>query len=604
MTPKQGGFFCELRCKVVISLAWIESEKRFIGREERQEQIDVLEEYLSTVDIDSLDDDDLAELAAIHQEYERLKRVHRAEVDLLYFCWEYFSEKGNPDNPGNWEGFDLERPEDAAAFHKEICADMDHVSNVEKNAHIVRAAPRGHAKSTYLSKGFPIREICFRKRKFIIAISITPDVAMKNIEWISLQLKHNKKLREDFGPLLSVKKNENPRDNSEAFIAWQETADGEHKMLTLIEASSTGKALRGKNWNGVRPDLIVCDDLEDLKENCGTEEARTKLKDWFNSVVLPLGDPKGKRTAIVLMGTTVHHDALLMDLLYRRADFKSKLYKAIIKEPERLDLWEQCREIYQQHENPNRLEEAKAFYEANKEDMEKGAKLLWPEAQDLWKLYRFKWDRGSKAFNTELMNNPVDEESMVFNPKNFTYWNRKDPNRQFDNGRYYIGMGIDFAMGKERGDFSAIEVVARAKDFDVTYVIDSYIERIHPDKFLDIIVEKVLKYQPDVVAVETQHAQEFFAFHLKQRLMAIGYPVHTRVKEVKQKTRKELRIEAMLPDIQAGKIQFDDRHYRLLEQFELYGTNSHDDGPDALAEAVNAVRQSIPVQLQVKPFWL
>ena len=585
-------------------MAWMAGSKEWVGRDERQDMIDTLEAYLKQIDIDDLDEDGLLEMFEYKKELDRLKRIHRAEVDLMYFAWEYFSENGNPGNPGNWEGFDIDSPEDAAQFHKEICADMDEVSNKVKNAQIVRAAPRGHAKSTYLSKGFPIREICFRKRKFIIAISITPDVAMKNIEWISLQLKHNKKLREDFGPLLSIKKNENPRDNSEAFIAWHEDINGEQKMLTLIEASSTGKALRGKNWNGFRPDLIVCDDLEDLKENAGTEEQRTKLKDWFNSVVLPLGDPQGKRTAIVLMGTTVHHDSLLMDLLYRRGDFKSKLYKSIIKEPDRLDLWGKCQEIYQDHDNPNRLEDAKAFYEEHKEEMNKGAVLLWPESKDLWTLYRVKWDRGSKAFNTEYQNNPVDEESMIFNPKQFTYWDKKDPSRRFHHSEYFFGMGIDFAMGKERGDFSALQTVARSKMGEVTYVYDSYIERIHPDQFLDVIVDKVIDIQPDVIAVESQHAQEFFSYHLKQRLIAVGYPVHTRLKEVKQKSRKELRIESLLPDIQTGRLQFCSRHTRLIEQFELYGTNSHDDGPDATQMAVEAVRQSIPVTIEEKPYWI
>jgi predicted phage terminase large subunit-like protein len=589
------------RCK---HMAWIKSEKRWVDREERQEMINTLEEYLELVDIDNATPEELEEVAKMMDELARLKRVHRAEEDLLYFSWEYFSEKGNPGNPGNWEGFDLECPEDAAEFHKEICHDMDEVSNKKKNAKIVRAAPRGHAKSTYLSKAFPIREVCFRKRKFIIAISITPDIAMKNIEWISLQLKHNKKLREDFGPLLNPKKQENPRDNSESFIAWHEDKNGEQKLLTLVEASSTGKALRGKNWNGSRPDLIVCDDLEDLKENAGTQEQREKLKDWFNSVVLPLGDPKGKRTAIVLMGTTVHHDCLLMDLLYRRGDFEPKVYRSIIKEPERLDLWELCRKIYQDHENPNRLNDAKEFYKKHKEEMDKGAILLWPESKDLWTLYQIKWDLGTKAFNTEYQNNPIDEDSMIFNPKSFTYWDNKDPGKTFKHSQYHIGFGIDFAMGKERGDFSAISVVARNKETGVIYVVDSYVERIHPDKFLDVIVERVLKWQPDVIAVEAQHAQEFFSFHLKQKLQAVGYPAHTRVKEVKQKARKELRIEALLPDIQSGKIQFNTRHHRLLEQFELYGTNSHDDAPDSLEMAITAVRQSVPVVIEDKPFWM
>src|SRR5690606_39602102 len=86
-------------------LAWIESEKRWMDREERQEVIDTLEEYLTAIDPDAMTEDELEEVAEIYNEYERLKRIHRAEVDLLYFAWEYFSEKGNPGNPGNWEGF-------------------------------------------------------------------------------------------------------------------------------------------------------------------------------------------------------------------------------------------------------------------------------------------------------------------------------------------------------------------------------------------------------------------------------------------------------------------------------------------------------------------
>ncbi|SHF37214.1 hypothetical protein SAMN05444392_11812 [Seinonella peptonophila] len=292
-------------------MAWIDSEKRFVNRKEREEMIQTLTNYINSVDINQLDDEELFELQEYLTELTRLKRIHKAEVDLLYFCWEYFSETQNPDNAGNWEGFELDSPEDAAEFHKEICRDMDLVSNKKPNLKICRAAPRGHAKSTYLSKGFPIREILFRKRKYIIIISITPDVASKNLEWIALQLKHNEKLRADFGELLSSKKQENPRDSSERFVAWYPIPEHNQKLLTLCEAASTGQALRGRNWNGVRPDLIICDDLED-SDNTNTEELRAKLKDWFSKVVVPLGDPAGRKTGLIYMGTTVHPDCLLI----------------------------------------------------------------------------------------------------------------------------------------------------------------------------------------------------------------------------------------------------------------------------------------------------
>lgn len=584
-------------------MAWLAEEQTWLNRRERRERIDTLSEYVNSISIDDLDSDGLLEMDKLAEELKRLKRIHRAEVDLLYFAWEYFSEKGNPGNSGNWEGFDIDSPEYAADFHKEICKDMDNVSQNRPNAQIVRAAPRGHAKSTYLSKAFPCREICFRKRKYIITLSITPDVAVKNLEWIQLQLKHNEKLRNDFGPLLAPKKQENPRDNNEAFIAWTPKGNDAQALLTLCEASSTGKALRGRNWNGVRPDLIICDDLEDA-DNTNTVELRTKLKEWFNKVVVPLGDPSGKRTAIVYMGTTVHHDCLLMDVLYKRGDFESKVYRAIRKIPKRMDMWAECEEIYK---NPDevpqkRAKDAEAYYLEHKEEMDEGAEVLWPEVQPLWKLFKWKWDNGSKAFSTEYLNNPVDEESMIFNPENFYYYDSAE--RNFKDGDYDIFMGIDFAMGKkERGDYCACITVARHKKTRTMYVADTTIIKVHPDKFLDMVVDKVVEWQPDKIAADANVAQEFLVWTLRQRLKAVNYPEHTRVKEVKSRTKKELRIEAMLPEIQSGKIQFNKRHALLLEQFEQYGTGSHDDGPDALQMATEIARKHSREIIQ-KPWWM
>jgi predicted phage terminase large subunit-like protein len=520
-------------------------------------------------------------------ELERLNRIHRCEGNLLEFSIEYFSEARNAENDGNWDGFDVTRVEEAPTFHVEITDIMNVVSTEQVNAKIAAAAPRSHAKSTYLSKAFPVHEIVYRKRRYTIIISETPAVSKANMEWIRNQLKYNRKLREDFGPLLSPKDQANITDNSEAFIAWHPEGDS-RKQIALVEAASTGQALRGRNWNGTRPDLIVCDDLEDARPggNASTPEQRSKLRDWFSQTVMPLGDPKGKRTAFVYMGTTVHFEALLIQVLYNRSDFTSKVYRAIIDQPERLDLWEQCRLIYVERENPNRLAEARAFYAENEAEMLRGSQVLWPEVQPLWKLMTWKWDNGSKAFNTEYMNNPVDEESMIFNPETFTYWN----DGEFTSDAYTIAMGVDFALGKERGDYSAVSVVAKHKDNGVTYVVDSFLERVKPDQFIDVIVDIVKKWEPDIIAAESQAAQEFFVDTLKNRLSLEGYPAGTRVKKVTHRSRKELRIETMLPDIENGTIRFNKKHSLLLEQFERYGLGAHDDGPDSLEMAISATK--------------
>ncbi|MDT2295474.1 hypothetical protein P7H15_25415 [Paenibacillus larvae] len=74
-------------------------------------------------------------------------------------------------------------------------------------------------------------------------------------------------------------------------------------MIDSIKYARLRRPQRGKLFvdetgTGVRPDLVICDDLED-KRNTNTEQLRQELFDWFTKVVVPLGDPAGKKTAII-----------------------------------------------------------------------------------------------------------------------------------------------------------------------------------------------------------------------------------------------------------------------------------------------------------------
>lgn len=584
------------------NIAWIDG--KWLNDVERAEQLRIYDEYYREVIFPTYGDDPTNwPIEAVERwvAYSRLERISRCMGDLLEFAIEYFSEARNPGNPGNWDGFDLTKKEDAAEFHREITDMMNRVSNEDTNAKVAVAAPRGHAKSSYLSKAFPIHELLYRRRRYMLLISETPKVAKANLDWIRDQIKYNKKLREDFGELLSEKDKANIQDNNEGFIAWER--DGEsRRQVALLESASVGGSIRGRNWNGMRPDLIVLDDLEDARSggNASTPEQRSQLRDWFTQSVIPLGDPKGKRTAFVYMGTTVHHEALLMYVLHDRADFESKIYRAIINEPERMDLWEECRQIYINRENKERYNDAKTFYERNKDEMDRGTKVLWEEGKSIWDLMTWKWDNGSKAFNTEYMNNPIDEDSMIFNPNTFTYWDDDHPSKEFSHNEYIISIGVDMALGKERGDYSAISVVAKHKENGTINVIDSYGERLKVDEFIEVVVEKVLEWEPDVVAVESVAAQEFFADTLKFELANAGYPSYTRLKKIFSRNRKELRIEAMKPLIENGTLQFSRKHQLLLEQFERYGQGGHDDLPDSLEMAISATNEGEPVVRTVK----
>src|SRR5690625_6284598 len=135
----------------------------------------------------------------------------------------------------------------------------------------------------------------------------------------------------------------------------------------------------------------------------------------------------------------------------------------------------------------------------------------------------WKWDNVSKASNTERMNNHIDEDSMIFHPANFTDWDDINLTKEFPHNEYSISIGVDMALGKERGNFSAITVVAKHKETEITYVVDSYGERIKVDEFIKEVVDKVLEWKPDVVAVESVSAQECFADYLYAELVYVVY---------------------------------------------------------------------------------
>src|SRR5699024_7159897 len=428
-----------------MAIAWIDG--RWLSDSERNEHFEVYDAYYRDYVFPKYGDDPAewpVEAIERFEEYERLERVRRCAGNLLEFSIEYFSDGRNEGNDGNWEGFDVTDVSEAAEFHRDITDLMNDVSNVNTNDKVAVAAPRGHAKSSYLSKAFPLHELLYRRRRYTLLISETPKVAKGNLDWIRDQIKYNEKLRADFGELLSPRDQANIQDNNEGFIAW--TKDGEsRKQIALLESASVGGAIRGRNWNQTRPDLIVLDDLEDARPggNASTPEQREALRDWFTQSVIPLGDPKGERTAFVYMGTTVHYESLLMWVLHDRSDFKTKVFKAIISEAERQDLWEECRQIYIDRENPERGRDARDFYERNEEEMLRGSEVLWQDGKPLWELMTWKWDNGSKAFNTEYMNNPIDEDSMIFNPDSFTYWDDVEPTKEFPHSEYVISMGVD-----------------------------------------------------------------------------------------------------------------------------------------------------------------
>lgn len=587
-------------------MAWVDG--RWLDRNERAERIALISERATKLKalvksgratdyhIDTLRDD-IAEL-------KRLTRIHRGEYDIAYFTYEYLSDERNPDNKDNIishadDGTPHDPFEKIAPIHREFFDLCDYVDHVVRNARLAIAAARGHSKSGIFSNAFPLHQTVYRKRRYILVISETDTLSKKLIGWVNKQLKFNEKLREDFGPLLHEKNTMNEKDNEEAFI----TASG-----TLIEASSSGKQLRGKRHGSYRPDLVIVDDPSS-SNNEGTKEAREKLIHWFNSVVVPIGT---KSTAIILVGTMVSATGLLNHVL-KRKDFKASFHGAVIKEPDNPQLWEQYCEIYARSED---MAEADAFYESNREAMESGIVLAWPWRWTYRDLMHEKVNMGTRAYNSEFRNLAFSEDEQFFFPENFAYYHYI-----YENDRKYIvyedykipvddlsaltiSGAWDIAQGKNaRSKFNSIITVARHDKSGLIFILDEYASKEPPHKFLDVVVDRIKRYRHHIFSTETINAQHEFFRQLSERLRVEGI-YRTRLNDVKShKSTKDERIQSLEPMCHNKTLVFNRSHTILLDQMTQYPHGDYVDSIDALQMAVeNVVRPKRTIR--EKPAWM
>ena len=518
-----------------------------------------------------------------------------------YFVYAYLSDQDNPDNEDNIVrhsplGTPHDPYEKMAAIHAEFFKLCNHVTNDERNARLAIAAARGHSKSGMFSGGFPLHQIVYRFRKYILILSETDSLTKKLVEWIKKQLKYNELLREDFGPLMAVARSQNEKDNEEAFV----TLNG-----ILVEAASAGKQLRGKKHGSYRPDLVLIDDPSSMN-NEGTKEAREKLVHWFNSVVVPIGS---QSTAIILVGTMVSNTGLLNHVL-KRKDFKSSFHSAIVSEPDNPQLWEEYCQLYARSDD---MAEVDAFYEANKEEMEKGVELAWEWRWTYRALMHEKVNMGQRAYNSEFRNLAFSEDEQIFFPDRYakyhyvyedghtfiSYEDMKIPLEEL-----YIVGSWDIALGKNaRSCYNAVITVGKHEKTGLIFVLDEYASKEPAHLYIDIIIRKIKQFKHKSFNVETINAYHEFYRQLQEKARVEGV-YNCRFNDVKShNSTKEARIESLEPLFHNKTLILNDRHTILLDQLAQYGYGDFVDSIDALQMAIDNISRPIG-RVCAKPSWM
>lgn len=166
-----------------------------------------------------------------------------------------------------------------------------------KNLFVV--AFRGSGKSTIITTSYPIWAILGKpQKKFVLILCQTKAQAKQHMMNLRGELEENPLLKNDLGPF--QEQNDEWGSNS---IVFSNTG-------ARITVASAEQSIRGIRHNQHRPDLIICDDVEDIA-SAKTRDGRKKTYNWLTSEVIPAGD---RGTKLVVIGNLLHEDSLLMRL--------------------------------------------------------------------------------------------------------------------------------------------------------------------------------------------------------------------------------------------------------------------------------------------------
>lgn len=430
---------------------------------------------------------------------------------------------------------------------------------------IALAAPRGNAKSTATSLILPLWCICAQHRKFIGILSDTTEQANEFLEFIKTELEANERLREDFpeacGPGRTWKSGHIITVNGVKVRCW-----------------GTGKSLRGARHGSHRPDLVICDDLEN-DEHIDSPEQRRKTEDWFFKAVMKIGN---RNTVYIVVGTILHYDSLLSKLLNRPGWTGSK-YKAVIRFSTS-SLWDQWEKIYSGREAA--LSRADEFFEKHRLEMLAGTEVLWPAVEDYYYLMKMRASDGPSAFDSEKQNEPINPSDCLFQEDWFQFWNDEVGSKPRSTDAVFCA--VDPSMGKQSSDPSAI-LIGAVREGGGIDILEADIKRRHPDAIMEALFDYHEMYHLTRVVIEEVQFQELFKDQLINESAA--RKLYLPVEGTRPIANKLLRITKLQPHIRNGFIRFRRNQRTLLDQLKYYPKADHDDGPDALEMLFSLIKR-------------
>jgi len=464
-------------------------------------------------------------------------------------------------------------------------------------------APRRNAKSPIGTLAYPLRAALEGTEPYVWIVSDTLDQAVLHLENIRLALESSPLLKTHYSSALNGK------------IRFREG-----RLLlpngVRIEAFGSGQKLRGRRHGAHRPSLIIGDDLQN-DAHSRSSKLRQVSREWFFGTLLKAGN---SRTNFIHLATALHRDALAMEL-DRTPGWHSRIFRAILRYPNRMDLWETWENLYlgletsaERSQSPERgskkdvfpknvniarcrrgshEENAQQFYFAHEREMNEGAVVLWPEEEDLLTLMKMRAESGKNTFEREKQNSPLNPDLCEWEEKHFEredFW--------FDEFPANVSvrvMALDPSKGKHanRGDFAAYVMLALGSEGEL--YVEAELFRLPIDEMIEAGIRLWRSFHPDIFGVEGNQFQDLLADFFRHRFQAHHLPC-LQPSLIFNSVAKEIRIRRLGQWLTTGKIHFKTHSpgtLLLVEQLRQFPIGDHDDGPDALEMAIRLLNQHL-----------
>lgn len=356
------------------------------------------------------------------------------------------------------------------------------------------AAPRNHAKSTAISFAYTLACVLFRERQYVLLVSDTVTQAVQFLGDIKRELADNEQIRS----LFAIK--EFIKEADDDIIVLCE--DG-HKFR--IQAKGSEQKVRGLKWNNKRPDLIVCDDLEN-DEIVMNKERREKFRKWFYGALLPCRSVNG---IVRFVGTILHADSLLERLMPKQFDKRNTRYLGLkTYNLKRIANWKSVK--YKAHN-----EDYSQFLWKSKFDAAAKKEGLADAKQYFISLRQSFLDQGlPETYSQEYLNIPIDESVSYFKRTDFLPVVEEDRKKYV---HYYIT--ADLAVSKEEHADYSVFLIAAVDETRTIYIHDVVKERMDGREIVDMIVALERAYKPEVFGIEKMQVSQAIGPFLREEMV-------------------------------------------------------------------------------------